>query len=82
MADIAPQILRKLATMVTITVELARWINVPIVDDKHNWARKTILLTMAMSVPIPRICPLELDWFNRPNYIDCQQLHSNERELF
>lgn len=50
--------------MVTITVEPVKCINVPIVDDKHNCAKKTILPTTATSVPIPRICPYECSSLN------------------
>lgn len=64
----APQTLRRLATTVTITVDPANWTNVPIVDDRHNCAKKTILLTTAISVPIPRICPFVFHPVNWSNY--------------
>jgi len=32
--------------------------NLPMDADRRNWAMKTMLLTMATSVPRPRVCEL------------------------
>lgn len=69
--------LSRLATTVTMTVEPAKWINVPIVDDKQSCAKKTMLLTTATSVPMPRICPLPYESFNFPNYREPMFRHND-----
>lgn len=53
-ALIAPQKLRKLATLTTAVVVPDHITIEPIHSDKINCAKNTILLTMAMSVPRPR----------------------------
>lgn len=53
-ATMAPQKLRKLATPTTAVVVPARLTMLPMHMERMNWARKTMLLTMATSVPKPR----------------------------
>lgn len=52
-ADIAPQKLKKLATLTTAVVVLVTETMVPIHNDNINCAKNTMLLTMAISVPKP-----------------------------
>lgn len=52
----APHKLRKLAIETTAVVVPDHFTIVPIQMDKMNCAKKTILLTIATSVPRPRIC--------------------------
>lgn len=53
-ALIAPQKLRKLATLTTAVVVPDQITIDPMHKDRMNWARNTMLLTIAMSVPRPR----------------------------
>jgi len=53
-ADKAPQKLRKLAVLITAVVVPDIFMIVPIHKDKRNWAKKTMLLMIATSVPNPR----------------------------
>lgn len=52
-AEMAPHKLKKLATATTAVVVPDHATIEPIQIDSINWARNTILLTMAMSVPRP-----------------------------
>ena len=54
-ARMAPLMPRILVTIITITVELPRRINIPIINDMHICAQKTILLIVAISVSMPRM---------------------------
>lgn len=61
-AAAAPQRLKKLAIETTAVVVPDHVTIVPMHNDKMNCAKKTILLTIAISVPNPRICaPCDLD---------------------
>lgn len=40
--------------MMTATVLPAALTRLPIREERRNWARKTMQLTIAMSVPMPR----------------------------
>lgn len=53
-ALIAPQKLRKAATLTTAVVVPDQITILPMHSDRMNWARNTMLLTMATSVPSPR----------------------------
>ena len=53
-AEIAPQKAKKLATETTAVVVPLHETIEPMHIDKMNWARNTMLLTMATSVPRPR----------------------------
>lgn len=53
-ALMAPQKLRKLATLTTAVVVPDQITIEPMHSDRMNWARNTMLLTIAMSVPRPR----------------------------
>lgn len=55
-AQIAPQKLKKLAIDTTAVVVPDHMTIVPMHKDKMNCAKNTMLLTMAISVPNPRIC--------------------------
>lgn len=50
----APQKLRTEAATMTAVVELTILMIEPMERDKMNWAKKTILLTIPTSVPMPR----------------------------
>lgn len=54
-AEIAPQNARKLATLTTAVVVPVKDTIVPMHIERINCARKTMLLTIATSVPNPRI---------------------------
>lgn len=61
-AAMAPQRLKKLAIETTAVVVPDNVTMVPMHSDKMNCARKTMLLTIAISVPNPRICaPCDID---------------------
>ena len=53
----APKKLNTEAETTTAVVELTALMIEPTVKDKMNWARKTILLTIPTSVPMPRMRP-------------------------
>lgn len=62
-ALIAPQKLKKAAvptTAVVVCVIATIW---PIMHERMNWARNTIELTIATSVPMPRFSP---EYFDSP----------------
>jgi hypothetical protein len=56
-AEMAPQKLSTEAETMTAVVELTALMIFPTDNDKMNWARKTILLTIPTSVPIPLTRP-------------------------
>lgn len=81
-AESAPQKLRKLATDTTDVVVPDQVIIVPMHIESTNWARKTMLLTIAMSVPRPRATGAAFfddlfpsNWNMRLSpYIDCSMV--------
>lgn len=60
-AVIAPQKLKKLAILTTAVVVPDMLTIVPMHKERINWAKKTILLTIAISVPSPRTLDPNLD---------------------
>lgn len=60
-ALIAPQKLKKAAVPTTAVVVSVIETICPITQERMNCARKTMELTMATSVPIPRFSPEYLD---------------------
>lgn len=68
-AEIAPQRLKKLATETTAVVVPDHVTIVPMHKDNINCAKKTMLLTMAISVPSPLICaPCDFAFASTANY--------------
>lgn len=68
-AEMAPQKLKKLATEITAVVVPDHVTIVPMHNDKINCAKKTMLLTIAISVPSPLICaPCDFEFGSTANY--------------
>lgn len=63
-AQIAPQKLKKLAVEITAVVVPDHFTIDPMHRDKINCAKKTILLTIAISVPSPLICIFSLEFLS------------------
>lgn len=62
LAVIAPQKARNEAIAITATVDPTALTMEPMNMDRMNCARKTMLLSMATSVPRPRSCVPTLAW--------------------
>jgi len=67
-ADIAPKKASAVATLTTAVVVPDTLTIVPMHMERMNWARKTILETMATSVPKPLICCCDCPSWYSSNY--------------